>query len=139
MTKVYYRPHRGQLADALKETMAFGSLRELKEFVAAAQSASADRYEKAGIEPWILHGKPWRPTAGDVTVSRRAVRDCRCGWYDTRYVCVKYPKYRNCPQCVGMCASAVDPRISGAESPAEASSAVYGEWLATGGGGVFRG
>lgn len=47
----------------------------------------------------------------DIVIDDKSVDDPRCGWHDTRYVCVKrfceedYMEKYGSPQCIGMCAT----------------------------------
>lgn len=79
---VGYRPHRGLLADAMKEAKYFSCVEDMIEYV----KADWERYY-ANIE---------------VSISKEEIEDDRIGWHHTRYVCIKTDNSEY-PQCVGMC------------------------------------
>ena len=88
---IIYRPHRGNLADAMVEAKEFNSEQEMKEYIVKQW----DGY--FSIEDIVILGDPYN--------------DERIGWEDTRYVCSKrfgdqdnIVKY-GVPQCIGMCAT----------------------------------
>lgn len=84
---IKYRPHRGSLADAMKEAREFETLDEMYEYIVN------NRHE-------LL-----RYTKEDLSISENLGKDDRIDWKETRYVCTKRigrDVYR-VPQCIGMC------------------------------------
>lgn len=98
---VIYRPHRGGLKEALEEAKEFESIEEMKQHI----------YEHFkfvysdlgyGMEPFGID---------DIVIAEETADDKRCGWHDTRHVCIKrllkedfMEKYGS-PQCIGHCAT----------------------------------
>ncbi len=95
---IIYRPHRGSLEKSMKEAKEFKSFEELKKYL-------LEHYKRLvpGIVPF---------ETGDIVIDDEDMcDDDRCGWHDTRYVCVKrffeddYMEMYGCPQCIGFCAT----------------------------------
>lgn len=88
---VIFRPHRGGLVESLAEAQTFDDIDAMKDYIVR-------RFSKLilfGIEDLVLNeDKPGIP-------------DERCGWDDTRYVCVKRMgnEVYDYPQCIGMWAT----------------------------------
>lgn len=98
--RAIYRPHRGSLADAMRETRVFESVEEMKEYICATSSYRAlfaDGFEKL-VRAF---------TPDDIVLGEETLNDERTGWEDTRYVCVKryFDEMYDIPQCIGMCAT----------------------------------
>lgn len=94
---VIYRPQRGGLSEALAETKEFNSFEEMKKNI-------VNDWEKYYAD--LGHNQP--PfSVDDIVIDEETINDERCGWHDTRYVCVKRmgDKIYDCPQCIGMCAT----------------------------------
>ncbi len=96
-----YRPHRGSLADALAEAQEFENEQAMKEFI-------YNEHKKYCMSL----GFPDAPfEIEDIVIGVDSTDDPRCGWHDSRYVCVKrygnedYMKEYGSPQCIGMCAT----------------------------------
>lgn len=93
---VIYRPHRGGLLESLAEAREFNSFEEMKKYL-------LEHYQS--ILPSLT------PFEIDDIVIDEVIDDNRCGWHDTRDVCLKrlcednYIEMYGCPQCIGMCAT----------------------------------
>lgn len=88
---IIYRPHRGGLAESMKEAKEFNDEKEMKEHI---------------VQQWNGYF-----TVDDIVIEDKVSKDERVGWEDTRYVCTKrfrdtdnIKKYGT-PQCIGMCAT----------------------------------
>lgn len=94
---VIYRPHKGSLEDALAETKEFQTEKEMKSYI-------YEDWKKLYME---LGFKSVPFEIEDIMIGDESVDDDRCGWHDTKYVCVKRMgnKIYDCPQCIGMCAT----------------------------------
>lgn len=94
---IIYRPHRGSLADALAEAKEFETEEEMKQYIF--------EYYK-NLLPGLTAFR-----IDDIVIDDDIVNDDRCGWHDTRYVCVKrmyeddYMEMYCSPQCIGFCAT----------------------------------
>lgn len=92
---IIYRPHRGMLDEAMKETREFNTEDEMKRFIVS--DWNADQNGLFGYD--------------DIVIDDKEINDDRIGWKDTRYVCVNrmgdknYIKMYGVPQCIGMCAT----------------------------------
>ena len=80
---VKYRPHRGLLADAMREARVFATVDEMFEWIAGGGWCSPE----------------------DLSIGENRGKDPRIDWKETRYVCTKRMgslefEYA---QCVGMC------------------------------------
>ena len=87
-----YRPHRGLLADAMKESKEFNTKEEMFNYIVETQGNFLGQ-RCFGVEDLIIKDNP--------------VVDHRIGWLDTRYVCTKRwgDEVYAVPQCIGMCAT----------------------------------
>ena len=88
---VIFRPHRGGLAESLAEAQTFDDIDAMKDYIVRRLS----KLILFGIEDLVLNeDKP-------------GIQDERCGWDDTRYVCVKRMgnEVYDYPQCIGMWAT----------------------------------
>lgn len=94
---IIYRPHRGSLKDALKEAKEFDSIDEMKQYI-------YNDWKKLYLE---LNYKDAPFEVEDILIDNESIEDKRCGWHDTRYVCIKrmWEENYNIPQCIGMCAT----------------------------------
>lgn len=98
---IIYRPHKGSLDASLKEAKEFNTEQEMKEHI-FHEWESLYRDLGFSVCPFEI---------SDIVIKNEAKNDNRCGWYDTRYVCVKrlgsedYMKLYGSPQCIGMCAT----------------------------------
>lgn len=92
---IIYRPHKGALSDALAEAMEFQNEEEMKSYI-------YQDWKKLYME---LGFKSAPFDIEDIVIDDESSDDTRCGWRDTRYVCVKRmgKDIYNCPQCIGMC------------------------------------
>lgn len=98
---VIYRPHRGGLEEALAEAKEFESIEEMKQYIYEHfKFVYADLGYK--MEPFSIE---------DIVIAEETADDKRCGWHDTRHVCIKrllnedfMEKYGS-PQCIGHCAT----------------------------------
>lgn len=94
---VIYRPHRGGLKKSLAEAKQFSSFEEMKKYL-------LEHYQSLlpGLTPFEIE---------DIVIDDEVIDDKRCGWHDTRDVCLKrlceedYIEMYGCPQCIGMCAT----------------------------------
>lgn len=98
---VIYRPHRGGLKESLAEAKEFESIDEMKQWIYEHYKfVYADLGYK--MEPFGIE---------DIVIEDDAEDDNRCGWHDTRVVCVKrllnqeFMEQYGCPQCIGHCAT----------------------------------
>ena len=90
---IKYRPHKGNLADAMKEYREFNTVEEMKKFI---------------VDDW---NNQWGHVMDveDIEIGESLGSDERIGWESIRYVCTKrmgdedYIKLYDCPQCIGMC------------------------------------
>lgn len=92
---VIYRPHRAYLSDSLAHAQEFETMDDMKLHIVRCYE------EVKGYKPFDLE---------DIVVMDDSVDDSRCGWHDTRYVCINRfgeEKYEY-PQCIGMCATDYD-------------------------------
>ena len=87
---IKYRPHRGGLAEAMKEVREFDTEEDLKAFVAKQWN---DGY------PVELF------TAEDLVLGDVLGDDPRIGWKNVRHLCVKRmgKDVYDVPQCIGWC------------------------------------
>lgn len=96
-----YRPHRGLLADSLSEAQEFENEQAMKEYIYNEYKEYCMSLDFP-VEPFGID---------DIVIDTESIDDPRCGWHDTRYVCVKrygehdYMKRYGTPQCIGMCAT----------------------------------
>ena len=85
---IYYRPHKGTLADAMAQMQIFNTIDEMLDFI---------------VKDWNVYGDVF--TKKDLSVGENEGKDDRIDWKETRYVCTK--RMRNeiydVPQCIGMC------------------------------------
>lgn len=91
---VIYRPHRGGLAESLAEARTFEDTDAMKAWIAQKWNCMLG-YELFSVDDIVLNE------------DRPGVNDERCGWVDTRYVCVRRmgrEVYEH-PQCIGMWAT----------------------------------
>lgn len=95
---IIYRPHKQLLCDALAEAKEFESIDDMKEFISKNWT---EAYEKFGISNAL------NPTDIVIDMDEAGYNDKRCGWKDTRYICVKRlgNKVYDYPQCIGMFAT----------------------------------
>lgn len=90
---IIYRPHRGGLAEAMKEAREFETIDAMKAHIVASWTEACDGR------------RPFEPE--DIVIDDEAINDPRNGWKDTCYVCIthcfdeRYPT----PACIGMCAT----------------------------------
>lgn len=89
---IIYRPHRGGLAEAMEEAKEFETETEMKEYI---------------VERFLGFVSP-----EDIVIEDESVTDDeRCGWHDTKYVCIKrngeenYIEKYGCAQCIGFYAT----------------------------------
>ena len=95
---IIFRPHRGNLADAMSEAKEFKNVEQMKEYI---------------VQLWKgkWHGENVLFTKEDIDISDDAFNDSRIGWEDSRKVCIKrmgeenYIELYGVPQCIGMCAT----------------------------------
>lgn len=90
---IIYRPHRGNLYDAMAEAREFNNEQEMKEYI---------------IEDWhSFAGEEQTFSIEDIVIADEEVNDERIGWQDSRDVCVKRMgnKIYDVPQCIGTCAT----------------------------------
>lgn len=87
---VKYRPHRGNLYDAMGNAKEFNCLDEMIEFI---------------VSEWNEMGFGDLFTEDDITISDDFGTDDRIDWKETRYILIKRMgtrEYDN-PQCIGYC------------------------------------
>lgn len=94
---IIYRPHRGGLAEAMAEAKEFQTEKDMKKHIYESyKEMYADMFPDPPFE------------IEDIVIDQtKCSDDKRCGWHDTRYVCVKRfgNEVYDCPQCIGMCAT----------------------------------
>ncbi len=111
---VIYRPHKGSLADALAEAEEFQTEEEMKYHIMRQYRDYAQgllEIENNYIDsnsskiPKYIDNPLF--DLEDIVIDDKCYDDERCGWHDTRYVCVKRMgnEVYDCPQCIGMCAT----------------------------------
>ena len=98
---IIYRPHRGSLEDAMKESCEFENELEMKKYIV-----------NEWCEMWKGIFNNLLFEIDDIVIDYdNVVSDERNGWKDTMYVCVKrmdeedYMAKYGVPQCIGMCAT----------------------------------
>jgi hypothetical protein len=88
---IIFRPHRGQLSDAMAETREFNTEQEMKEYI---------------VDSWKGY-----ISIEDITLDENVGDDDRIGWKNVHYVCTKrlgkenYIALYGNPQCIGMCST----------------------------------
>lgn len=98
---IIYRPHKGSLQEALKYKKEFQTEDEMKKYI---------------FEEWKAYGNEIGASdppfsIDDIVILEEKTDDCRCGWHDTRRVCINrfgsenYIEKYGSPQCIGMCAT----------------------------------
>lgn len=111
---VIYRPHRGSLSDALQEAKEFETEEEMKYYIMRQYRDYANdllRMENNHIENSRPVSRRYIDNPffdlWDIVIDSETFDDDRCGWHDTRYVCVKRmgEEVYDVPQCIGMCAT----------------------------------
>lgn len=87
---IKYRPHRGGLAESMKEEKQFSSIQEMYQYI---------------INEWNNHGVNDILQVDDLSISGDHGKDKRISWKETRYVCTSRigNEIYNTPQCIGMC------------------------------------
>ena len=85
---IKYRPHKGNLSDAMKEEKHFGTIEEMFSYIVEEWNKKLDAF---GINDLIL--------------GEDKGKDERIGWKETRYICTKRigKDVYSIPQCIGMC------------------------------------
>lgn len=86
---VRYRPHRGQLDEAMKLAKTFDSLEQMYDYIVKEWRAIENNlFDKS-----------------DLSVSEESYKDDRIDWKETRYVCTRRmgADIYDTPQCIGMC------------------------------------
>lgn len=97
---IIYRSHKGSLEESLSFTKEFKTISEMKAYICKTYSKM---YKNMGY--------PQPFSEDDIVIQSEEIHDDRCGWYDTRYVCLKrlgkedYIKMYGSAQCIGMCAT----------------------------------
>lgn len=96
--RIWYRPHRGLLADSMKEAVLFQSKEEMIRYICDVWNNSERR---------IM----FRPE--DLSISGDQGKDPRICWKETRYVCTKRmgDTVYDTPQCIGMCSFEEESRM----------------------------
>lgn len=84
-----YRPHKGSLADALREAQTFDTTEEMFNFI---------------VEEWTLDGVALF-SADDLTISRDWEADDRCLWNNLHMILTTHIRNQmfDEPQCIGYC------------------------------------
>lgn len=98
---IIYRPHRGEIAEAIAEAKEFESVEDMKTYI---------------VDSWSSHTpEDYKPfEVSDIVIAEESHNDSRIGWRNVRHVCVKrlgnedYMKEYGCPQCIGMCSEDYD-------------------------------
>lgn len=96
---IWYRPHRGSLADAMREARTY--LNELQMKVSIANEWNV-ALGKRVLDP------------EDIVISEEHTDDNRVGWKNVHVICINrlgkknYVKMYGCPQCIGYCAYEVE-------------------------------
>lgn len=87
---IKYRPHRGNLEEAMKESKTFQTLDEMYEYI---------------LSDWSVPGGKAMFSKDDLSIGEDLGPDRRTGWKETRYVCTRRmgDKCYDEPQCIGMC------------------------------------
>lgn len=92
---VFYRPAMELLDDALKKTVEFKSVEQMKEYLVTESAKQLN-----GVSQFEVN---------DIVIDSKTFTDTRCGWLDTSYVCVKrFGKQQyDVPQCIGFCCTQI--------------------------------
>lgn len=87
---IRFRPHRGLLADSMREAVLFRDEEEMFKYICDVWNNSERR---------IM----FRPE--DLSIGENLGKDSRINWTETRYVCTKRmgDTVFDTPQCIGMC------------------------------------
>ena len=111
---IIYRPHKGSLADALEkakefeteEKMKYHIMREYRDYAQGLLEMENNYIDSDSSKNAKYIDNPLFDLE-DIVIDDETVDDDRCGWHDTRYVCVKrmVNEIYDCPQCIGMCAT----------------------------------
>lgn len=90
-----YRPQRGSLDDAMKESKEFKDEAEMKEHIVSKVN-NLFFADMMSVE--------------DIVINTKTFNDARIGWRDTRLVCTKRSgtTLYDTPKCIGMCATDYD-------------------------------
>ena len=111
---IIYRPHRGRLAESLAEAKEFETEEEMKYHIMRQYRDYAGgmlkmEHNYIDVNPRDIPRYIDNPLFDleDIVIGNDVSDDERCGWHDTRYVCVKRmgKDIYDCPQCIGMCAT----------------------------------
>lgn len=71
---IIYRPHRGGLKEAMKETVEFRTCEEMKAYI-------VEQHTDPEFGPAF--------DVKDIVLGEETMDDYRNGWHDTRYVCIR--------------------------------------------------
>lgn len=87
---IKYRPHRGLLEYAMKETRNFNTVNEMCEYI---------------VSDWNKSSVGELFSKEDIVIGKDEGKDSRIDWKETRYICVKRmgKEIYKIPQCIGMC------------------------------------
>lgn len=87
---IKYRPHKGLLDEAMKETKSFDTVNEMYEHI---------------LSDWNNQGFGELFAKDDLSIGEDFGADERIGWKETRYICTKRMRDEvyDTPQCIGMC------------------------------------
>lgn len=91
---IIYRPHRGSLAEAMKEAAEFENQAAMFAYIVEHETQESP-FDKAPF------------SVDDLVISGTPIHDSRNGWEDTRYVCTRryYNEVYHIPQAIGFCAT----------------------------------
>lgn len=115
---IIYRPHRGTLEKSLKEAKEFKTEEEMKYHIMRQYKGYANdlrkmEYNYIDVSPREISRYIDNPLfeLEDIVIGDKISDDTRCGWHDTRDVCIKrfgdenYMELYGCSQCIGFCAT----------------------------------
>lgn len=86
---IKYRPHRGSLADAMKEYHEFETIDEMKQYIVSQHNGMI--------------------SINDIVITEDYGEDKRIGWKESRHICIKkfgnedYIALYGTPQCIAWC------------------------------------
>lgn len=118
---IIYRPHRETLEKSLKEAKEFETVEEMKHHIMNQYKDYADcmlkmEYNYIDVNTRDIPKYIFNPLFDfeDIVIGSETIDDQRCGWHDTRNVCIKrfgtenFMEKYGYPQCIGMCATDYD-------------------------------
>ncbi len=123
---IIYRSHRSTLENSLKEAKEFETEEEMKYYImrqykerAECMAKMENNYIDSDSSKTVKYIDNPYFNLWDIVIGDEVADDSRCGWHDTRDVCIKrfgdenfMGKY-GCPQCIGFCATNYEEQAAG--------------------------